>query len=228
MIKKNISTFTFFLIFLAAFTFETKAYFPCHHCDYNAQTISELKKHIKGMHNPEGPLKCGLCGFETNWEKTFKNHILQKHGGKGLFQCTHCKYKALSKKDLSKHALQQHTGKRPFPCQLCRYAAKKRTTLIKHILQIHRGEGLHPCKLCKFLALSEESLSEHILQQKCRRSKKTEPKLPPSREEPFSVQQEPLTAPRKQLTCIYCGYQTTDEKDRDSHLETPFCCFDET
>ena len=111
--------------------------FPCPHCEYKAAWNSDLKKHIKSIHEGQ-KFPCPHCEYKATVKGNLQKHITSIHEGQ-KFPCPHCKYEAAWKRNLQRHIKSIHEG-RTFDCPDCEYKATRKHNLQKHIKSVHEGQ----------------------------------------------------------------------------------------
>ena len=53
--------------------------FKCNQCEYAANRIGDLKKHVMAVHDRVKNFKCGQCEHSTSAAENLKQHILDVH-----------------------------------------------------------------------------------------------------------------------------------------------------
>ena len=86
--------------------------FKCHQCDYNCSKNSDLKRHIKSVHDKIKDIECPKedCDYNCSKNSTLKRHIKMVHDKIKDFECHQCDYKTSENSNLQRH-IKKCTGK---------------------------------------------------------------------------------------------------------------------
>ena len=108
-----------------------KRILPCPHCDYKTTRKSNLKTHIRSIHEGH-KFPCTYCEYRATTNGSLLTHIKSVHKGV-KYPCPDCEYMATWTGDLQKHVNSVHKGVR-FLCDDCEY-----TTTWKHHINSWRS-----------------------------------------------------------------------------------------
>ena len=111
----------------------------CPHCGSNHISVSNLKKHIRVVHEfpDRKPHKCVECGKDFKSEQAFKSHIKIIHEGSRV-KCPVCQKVFVSKQKMKRHIEAIHEKKRPHVCEICNESFAQRSNLVTHIKGKHK------------------------------------------------------------------------------------------
>ena len=110
-------------------------------CDKFYSKVSNLKIHVKGVHEKLGKQKCESCG-KSFQKDVLSRHISNVHEGQ-KDQCAFCGESFLH---LKVHISKIHYGqKQNHKCDCCDKACLTSYTLKKHVETIHGGQKDHEC-----------------------------------------------------------------------------------
>ena len=89
----------------------SKKQFDCDLCSKKFESIFELGKHAKVVHEGDKPYECSFCSFKTGYKQGLINHVSMVHEGKRLYACSVCNYMSYYELQLKEHVLAVHEGK---------------------------------------------------------------------------------------------------------------------
>ncbi len=75
----------------------------CDKCEYTCSNITNLKRHIKSIHDKIKDIKCDKCGFVFSTNENLKQHIKQFHNKIKDFKCDKCEYTSSAFTNLKRH-----------------------------------------------------------------------------------------------------------------------------
>ena len=152
--------------------------FPCDKCPHQAKTRSNLKAHIRSVHdkvdlsNQNRNLKthigtvhkklqypCNQCEKQFKTKGSMKRHIESVHE-KVRYPCNQCDYKATRQGHLKTHIKSVHENIK-YPCNQCEYKATQQSSLKNHVKSVHE-KVKYPCNLCQYQATTQGSLRRHL------------------------------------------------------------------
>ena len=89
----------------------------CKYCEKTFPTVSNLNRHVKGVHSQSYDHKCEECDAAYMYKSELEHHVRVIHGGEGIFACEKCGKKYSSKQALERHS-ETHSGQM-FACMKC-------------------------------------------------------------------------------------------------------------
>ena len=124
--------------------------FPCPHCEYKAAWNSDLKKHIKSIHEGQ-KFPCPHCEYKATHKKHLQRHFRSVHEGQ-TYQCPQCEYKTNNERNFKQHT-NIHILEKPFLCDKCGESFKTRTKLMRHLdyylsHEDRKARRMKPFKCC--------------------------------------------------------------------------------
>ena len=137
---------------------QKKSVFQCHQCDKVVQSSTNLKTHMKWIHElvRDRPM-CEICCKTFAIPKDLKNH--QKvHTGEKNFPCHICGKGYKTKDYLIRHT-RIHTGERPYSCEHCGKSFGDPSSFKGHTKS---HTDTHVCSICDKVLLYEKSLKLHM------------------------------------------------------------------
>ena len=108
----------------------------CPICQKIIATPSDLKRHIKTVHEKKKEHKCEMCTREFARKNTLANHINRVHFFERAFACMLCDFKFSSQSNLQNHFKEVHEGIE-YRCNFCDCSYKRKTRLKDHIKKCH-------------------------------------------------------------------------------------------
>ena len=161
----------------------------CKKCKICFDSLWDLTKHKKAVHEEENPFKCDTCGEKfaskyrlkkhthlihegnkfvckiceaefADWTNMTR-HIRQVHGAKKSHQCNNCGLTFVNKQVLSNHISTAHDMEKPFTCEICEKKFATQNILNGHIVSVHQGKKLHQCNTCGKSFASAQILCRH-------------------------------------------------------------------
>ena len=129
----------------------------CNICGLLKRGISELKTHIKLVHDGV-KLSCDECNYKTAYKWTLKTHKSSVHEGIN-FNCDKCDFKSAFKNNLRTHKRSVHEGVK-YQCDECDFKTMEQGYLRTHKLSVH--EGIYQtCEECDYKAAKQSNLRKH-------------------------------------------------------------------
>ena len=138
--------------------------YKCAQCDYKSAIKSNLKIHIKQVHDKIKDIKCPQCDYKCSSKSHLKIHIKRIHDKVKNFECNQCDYKCSTKSDLTKHIKWVHVKVKNFECNQCDYKCPEKSSLKIHIKSVHEKIKDIECPHdnCDFKCSRKSSLTLHI------------------------------------------------------------------
>lgn len=111
--------------------------FKCSQCERIFSYKSNLKAHIKVVHQKLLPYKCEFENCTKSYPSLNRLKVhMRTHFNDKRFECQICKKRFNEKVNLKTH-MAVHSKKKPFICLLCEKAYKSNTRLKEHVDIIH-------------------------------------------------------------------------------------------
>ena len=160
--------------------------FKCDKCNFSFNTIFELRKHIKRIHEKERNFKCNGCDFKFFTNHEMRIHYKKKHKELELekdeeksdkeFKCKLCNYSTSIEVSLEHHQKRTHDKVRNFNCNICDHKTYEYSEMKKHQASSHSEEKAnllitkigqieskdYKCKNCNYSTDKKGSLVMHI------------------------------------------------------------------
>ena len=133
----------------------------CKHCNYNAQSTSNLKIHIERTHFGKRE-RCDECNKECY---SLKAHIRTWHSDRTFYNCDKCDFKCRVKSGIKQHFERKHLeSKKNYPCALCGKVLSSVKDLRRHKRVLHNeNAALFKCNFedCKYSTNDKSKLTVH-------------------------------------------------------------------
>ena len=152
-----------------------KAY-KCNECGKVVRALSNIKRHIKTVHENVREHQCEYCEKAFPLEQTLMHHTLAVHISGSTFQCTKCEKSFSYWNSLRRHMNEFHNGiidseieeemksvyenNKSYHCDHCEKKFMTQAQLEKHMNMTHSKE--FPCDICDYIAKTIGSLSLHM------------------------------------------------------------------
>jgi len=136
--------------------------FQCDKCNKVFTTKSDLKRHIKHVHDKIKDIKCDKCEYTCSTNTRLKLHIKSVHEKIKDFKCDKCHYMCSTNGDLKQHIKQVHDKIKNFKCDVCSYTCSTKDNLRQHIKQVHEKIKDIKCSKCDYVCSSNSCLKRHI------------------------------------------------------------------
>lgn len=144
--------------------------FFCDECDFKSKSKSNLTKHKKVKHSPEGQLPARfVCTFE-GCEKKFttidylRNHE-KTHQDRSV-SCPHCFKIYINKYALKSHIDRVHNQVKKVSCDFCSKKFLTNQEKTSHMDLVHRADNSsvkqHKCEFCTLTFYTAKKLKTHI------------------------------------------------------------------
>ena len=120
----------------------------CQVCTKVFKHKSDLRRHIKSVHQGEKPYHCPECGKDFSRKPNLNHHIRSVHKGEKPYPCADCGKDFSQQTKLIRHIRCVHHGEKSNPCIGCGKYFSTRWNLSVHIRTVHNGEKPHRCHVC--------------------------------------------------------------------------------
>ena len=138
---------------------KTTKFYNCKECKYKTICSSNLKKHVRSIHEGER-YKCKECDYQATHPSGLLKHKKVEHEGK-RFNCTQCNQKFRDSNKLKIHISYVHQGIK-YQCEKCVYHAQSPILLKYHVKSQHDEVGKYKCTKCDYQANVLTSLNKHV------------------------------------------------------------------
>lgn len=135
----------------------------CPHCEFKCSRACSLKLHIKGVHNQIKDFVCDRCDYKTSYKGHLNEHILSVHEQVREQQCPHCEHKSFSQVNLKTHIESVHEKIKNHACALCDYKCYGRDSLKSHVKAVHERIRDNACPRCNYKTAEAGNLRKHML-----------------------------------------------------------------
>ena len=120
--------------------------YECQECNTTFKSKSNLRSHMKEVHNETLPYTCKECTKIYTRPDTLKEHIASKHRGEKKL-CKECGKSLFNRKSLELHIATIHKGIRRFGCNFCNRTFGQKVHLKLHMSRQHSQEDFNiSCK----------------------------------------------------------------------------------
>lgn len=137
--------------------------FKCGHCQKFFSLKSNLKMHIKAVHDSNKDYRCEKCGYQTNRKDGYDKHLLVHESGI-RFWCKMCNLGFDCMANLKQHDKENHEvgadGKK-FECKKCGTRFGQKPTLEKHYRTVHAKDKMFKCQGCSYESTREDHVRRH-------------------------------------------------------------------
>ena len=136
----------------------------CEQCSYSSVDKSNMKKHIRGVHEKIKNHKCEECGYAATQKNSLIQHRAYIHKiGEKKFKCDQCPYKSFLRGTVKRHIYGVHDKIRNNVCDECGHAFNEKKDLENHKISVHKmGEEKFKCDLCPYKSRVKNNLSRHV------------------------------------------------------------------
>ncbi|CEO97555.1 unnamed protein product (mitochondrion) [Plasmodiophora brassicae] len=159
-------------------TLPSPAPFPCTLCPKGFESVSDLKRHQKNIHENPKRFPCPHCTRTFRASTTRESHIAKAHSGKksAEFPCHICNKVLVTASSLKTHMV-VHSDARPFVCTVCAKTFRHACARKLH-MRLHSGEKPYTCCNQMFRYLS--SLAHHRRTRHGGQAPEPQPSPPPN------------------------------------------------
>ena len=138
----------------------------CQDCGKILSSLSNLKTHIKAVHEDEGqrPHQCYICGKSYKWSENLNYHMDYTHLKKTL-QCPQCEKSFSTKQTVARHIKVVHEGipvEKNHICDKCSRSYSDNGKLMRHIKTFHDKIYEFKCEICPKEYAKKDQLKHHM------------------------------------------------------------------
>ena len=134
----------------------------CESCGKSFSNASNLKKHIRKVHEGHRDYKCESCGKSFFQKGDLKRHIHTVHEGHRNFKCESCGKSFSIAQGLSLHISTIHGGEGNYKCEICDKSFTQSIYLKQHLVRYHEVNEFYKCEPCGKSFFEQSSLTKHI------------------------------------------------------------------
>uniref|UniRef100_A0AAG5DI80 Protein krueppel n=1 Tax=Anopheles atroparvus TaxID=41427 RepID=A0AAG5DI80_ANOAO len=120
--------------------------YACPHCPVKMANRTNMKTHVKLVHEKKITKSCELCGTGFIHPNTFLRHMATKHGIGKTYECKICS-KSFGRDAYNYHMNKWHKAPQEVTCTICSKICSSRQMFRKH-LRVHSTEQPYACRLC--------------------------------------------------------------------------------
>lgn len=102
----------------------------CRECQFKAQTVEKLRRHVRTAHRDRQTFFCSVCSFKTRWNRELYRHMATHFAGP-RYHCDMCPFTTERIRLLVIHRM-DHTDSRPYSCRTCGVRFKMKNNLAAH------------------------------------------------------------------------------------------------
>jgi DNA-directed RNA polymerase subunit RPC12/RpoP len=113
----------------------------CNVCHKKFSALSNLRKHVKVVHEAVRQFVCGDCGRQFKNKAVLRNHIIAIHLNEKPYACVECDSKFSRKSSLESHQLTVHLNIRRYQCSHCVASFSSTRGRYLHMRTAHKGDG---------------------------------------------------------------------------------------
>ena len=136
--------------------------FVCETCAIIWSSNSNLKQHVKQVHNKIKEYKCDECEYECALSSSLKSHIKSVHNKVKDVSCNECNYRCSQTGQLKSHIKSIHLKVKDYKCDKCDYECAFKSSLKTHVDTIHNNMKDIKCIYCEFQCSSNSNLKQHV------------------------------------------------------------------
>ena len=129
-----------------------------HNCPLCGLPKSDVKNHIKSVHEEETEYNCIICKAEFKSMSSLMDHTNRIHKGR-TYKCPHCEKQFLHQSYLPTHIASVH-NKQKFKCDHCEKVFSSASNKYIHIKSVHQQKK-YGCKRCESEFSSNDALKKH-------------------------------------------------------------------
>ena len=194
----------------------------CKKCGKAFWDKSNLRRHIKSVHNKMKDHICKECGYSASQKIALKKHIKAVHDKIKDHICKECGYAASEKFNLQIHINEVHDKIRDHVCKECGYATSREVSLKEHIKSVHDKIKDHICKECGYAASREGSLKQHIkaVHEKIKDHICKECGYAASRKFHLQIHIKAVHDKIRNHVCKGCGYSAAQKAKLKRHMDS--------
>ena len=205
----------------------------CSHCDFFFEKESNLKRHIRKVHEQKREHFCSECDGSFLDIRLLKAHIATVHEGKNHHKCKICNITLSTEVILKRHIKTVHEKVRPHKCPKCDYAASIKAHIKKHLFRIHNVslEDIHSilfekenikCCYCDNNFSMEVDYQTHVklVHEGMKPYKCTLCDLSFNMKAHRKTHLERIHEKKKSYLCDDCGYGALNRSELKRHVDT--------
>jgi hypothetical protein len=136
--------------------------YKCPDCDFTCSSNSDLKRHIKQVHDQIKDFNCPDCDYTCSTNYDLKRHIKQVHDQIKDINCPDCDFTCSTNSCLKRHIKQVHDQIKDVECPLCDYKCSTNSALKSHTKQIHDQIKDFECPMCDYKCSTNGDLQRHL------------------------------------------------------------------
>ena len=136
--------------------------FQCDKCNKIFTAKSDLKRHIKQVHDKIKDVKCDKCEYTCSTNCNLKQHIKYIHEKIKDIKCSKCQYACSTNSGLKVHIKMVHDKIKNIKCSKCEYVCSQNGNLKRHMKTVHEKIKDIKCSKCEYVCSTNDLLKKHM------------------------------------------------------------------
>jgi len=142
-------------------TKRTQGHHACAQCDAVLGQASDLRKHVRTVHEKRKDYACPHCAAAFGTASTVLSHVRAVHEKRRDHACSQCDTAFGKASNLRTHVRTVHEQRRDHACSQCDAAFGEAGTLSRHVRTVHEQRRDHACPQCNAAFGKASNLSRH-------------------------------------------------------------------
>lgn len=138
----------------------TKGTWICEHCGKKFEDVSNLRYHLRSVHERKFKYCCEICGHGTQIQSMLKRHMIV-HSDEKPYKCDKCDYSCRRPGQLYYHKRYHHENEKPHLCSECGKSFLSNAKLQLHAAS-HATIKEFPCPHCDKFFACKNYVTSHV------------------------------------------------------------------